>query len=272
MFDLVTTAAPLVQPASATSPAVEVLSLSAAHRRRVALSRVTFSIAAGSLVAIVGPPGAGKSTLLRCLLGIMKPRAGEVRLFGQPPRRARRLLAYLPQNDLIDWRFPISVAEVVMMGRYSRLGWLRWPAPGDRELTAASLAEVKLDHLADRRAAELRPGQRRRALLARALAQQPRLLLLDEPLAGLEAAESREVFEVLLRLRQRGVAILMSTRDLAAVGEHFDQVILLNGQVIAQGPRADVFTQSNLEAAYGLQPIPLSVGAAHFAVNNDGPP
>lgn len=264
---MVSTAPTLAQAPPSTTPAIEALALSAAQGQRIVLSRVTFSIPAGSLTALVGPPGAGKSTLLRCLLGLTTPRAGEVRLFGESAGRGSRLLSYIPQLDLIDWGFPISVADVVMMGRCARLGYFQRPRARDLALVVSSLADLKLGHLAQRRAAELNPGERRRALLARALAQEPRVLLLDEPLAGLDAAEGGEVFDVLDSLRRRGMTVLLATRDLASVGERFDQVILLNGRVVAQGPRAEVFTRANLEEAYGAHPVSLDVGAGHFAVN-----
>ena len=225
------------------------------------------SLPAGSLTAIAGPSGAGKSSLLLCLLGRLPVRAGEVRVLGRPPARASRLLGYLPQQDLVDWRFPLTVAEAVMLGRYGRLGRFRRPSSRDRALLSACLAEVGLDRQAEWPVAELNVGQRRRALLARALVREPEVLLLDEPFQGLNPPTADELSALVRRLRQRGMTVLVATRDLDRAAERFERVILLSGQVVAEGPPSEIFTVTNLRAAYGSQVVPLNVGPEYFAVH-----
>lgn len=233
----------------------------------VVLSRVNLSVERGTLAAIVGPPGAGKSTLLRCMLGTQAPRAGEVRVLGGPTAQARRRVGYMPQDELVDWRFPLSVSDVVMMGRYRRLGLIRRPGPRDRALVMACLSEVRLDRFAERRIGELSAGKRRLALLARALVNEPEVLLLDEPLQGLDARTEADLFRLLERLRQRGMVVVVATRDLACVPDRFQHAVLLNGQVIAQGRPAEVLTQAHLQATYGSHLVSMRVDAGQFAVD-----
>jgi manganese/zinc/iron transport system ATP- binding protein len=260
---------PLPQAAAppATPLAVEVRGLTLDRGGLVTLSRVSLSLPLGAMAAIVGPAGAGKSSLLRCLLGRLAPRAGEVFVLGERAGAARERLSYLPPDGPVDWRFPLSVLEVVLMGRYRRAGLFGRIGPRDRALAQACLADVGLAHLAERRVADLSRAQRQRAILARAFVQEPELLLLDEPLADVDAETADELFSLLARLPQRGKTVIVATRGLGGLVERFDQVVLLNGQVVAQGRPAEVLTEANLRATYGARTVPLEVPAEHFAVD-----
>jgi ABC-type Mn2+/Zn2+ transport system ATPase subunit len=241
--------------------------LTASYGRHVVLSRINLSLTGGGLTAIVGPAGAGKSTLLRCAVGLLPPRAGEIEVLGEAPGRARRQVAYLPQHLLLDWRLPLSVLDVVLMGRYSALGPFRRVGRDDREQARARLAEVGLADLADWSVGELSTEQRCRVLLARALVQRPSLLLLDEMLTGLDSRSEREILSLLEALAAAGPTVLLATRELAALAGRFNEVVLLNGSVIGYGRPADVLTRANLEATFGAEPINLRVGAEYFAVD-----
>jgi manganese/zinc/iron transport system ATP- binding protein len=252
---------------AAAETAIELRGVSADYGGVVVLSRVSLSLAAGSVSAVVGPAGAGKSTLLRCMLGGLTPRAGDVRVLGQPATQARGLVSYLPQGELVDWRFPLSLAEIVMMGRYRALGLLGRPGAREHALVSACLRQVGLDRLADRPLSELTPGQRARALLARALAQERDVLLLDEPFLGIELGAENHLFDLIERLSQQGRTIVVATRELAGVAQRFAHLVLLNSEVVAEGPPPEVLTQRNLQAAYGSQLVTLRVSAEHFAVD-----
>lgn len=248
-------------------PAVELHSLSVAHGRSTVLSRLTLSIPAGSLYALAGPSGAGKTTLLRCLLGLVPARAGEARVLGQRPGQRSAAIGYLPQGDPADWRFPLSVAEAVLLGRYRHLGPLGRVGSGDRAAVADALSLVDLSAQASLPVGSLTPVARRRLGLARALAGQPELLLLDDPLAGLAAEAEAELFDLIARLPGRGVTVLLVTRDLSRLGERYPRLALLNGLLIADGEPSQVLTAANLRAAYGAHSILVRVPAAHFAVD-----
>lgn len=247
--------------------ALELKGLTAAYGRTVVLSRASLSIPTGSLAALVGPPEAGKSTVLRCALGLLRPRAGDVCVLGQAPRLSRHQVGYLPQNGLVDWRFPVSTLEVVLMGRFAGLGLTRRPSGQDRARATACLAEVGLAHLAPRPVADLDRRQRCLVLLARAIARDPALLLLDEPLQDLGPPTEQELFGLLDRLRRGGRTLVVATRALTSLAEHFEHVVLLNGRVVAEGPPAAVLTRANLDATYGSRAVTLMVGAGYFAVD-----
>jgi ABC-type Mn2+/Zn2+ transport system ATPase subunit len=263
---LVQTSPPYTAAISA-APAVELRGVTAAYGSVVVLSRVSLSLPVGCLSAIVGPTGAGKSTLLRCMLGMLSPRAGDVRVLGRPVAAAQGLIAYVPQGDLVDWRFPLSLAEIVMMGRYRHLGLLRRPGARDHAVVAASLAEVGLERLADRPLSALTPGQRRRAVLARALAQERDVLLIDEPFHGVDVGTQAQIVGLIDRLHQQGKTVVVATDELAGVRERFPHLILLNGEVVAQGSPGEVLTDANLRAAYGSHLVTLQVSAERFAVD-----
>jgi ABC-type Mn2+/Zn2+ transport system ATPase subunit len=231
-------------------PAIEVRDLWAGYNRHAALEDISFQIEPGCLAGLVGPNGSGKSTLLRVMLGLHRPWRGEVRLFGQKVAQARRLLGYTPQVELVDWTFPVTLFDVVMMGRYGRLGLLRRPGPHDREMAWRCLEQVGMADLAGRQIGELSGGQQRRALIARTLAQEPRILLLDEPVTGLDAAAQHDLLHLFDDLRAEGKTLLVATHDLSCVAAGFDHVVCLNRKVIAFGKPRTVFTEEVLNATF----------------------
>lgn len=235
---------------TANAPAVEARDLWAGYDGQPALEAVAFNIEIGCLAGLVGPNGSGKSTLLRVILGLHKPWRGDALVFGASGRPDRRRLGYTPQSEEVDWSFPVTLLDVVLMGRYGRLGPLRRPTRADREIARQALESVRLADLADRRIGELSGGQQRRALVARALAQEADLLLLDEPLAGLDATAQHDLIALLEGLRHQGKTLLVATHDLSCVAADFDHAILLNRRVVAFGRPSDVFTEELLNATF----------------------
>jgi manganese/iron transport system ATP-binding protein len=217
-----------------------------------ALEDVTFTLARGEQVAIVGPNGAGKSTLFNVIAGIIRPQQGKVRVYGSGPR-GHICVGYVPQRNRIDWRFPVSVMDVVMMGRIGKMGLFRWPKRHDRTVAAAALEQVEMQQYARRQIGELSGGQQQRVFLARALAQEAELLLLDEPLSGLDMPSQEAFMQVLARLRTQGITLLIATHDLNQAAEQFSHLMLLNRRLIAYGPPDQVLLSEHLTQAYGDQ-------------------
>lgn len=217
---------------------------------RYALEEITFEVQSGERVAVVGPNGAGKSTLFRLIAGTLQPDKGEVRIFGHDPD-GHICIAYVPQRSQIDWTFPVTVEEVVMMGRVGQIGLLRWPSRRDWEVVRASLERVGASRLARTQIGELSGGQQQRVFLARALAQEAELLLLDEPLNGLDVPTQEAIIGILDDLRREGVTVLLATHDLDLAAERFDRLMLLNHRIIAYGPPATALRPDNLITAYG---------------------
>jgi manganese/iron transport system ATP-binding protein len=215
-----------------------------------ALEHISFEVDRGEQIAVVGPNGAGKSTLFKLIVGIIRPSEGEVLLCGHPPDR-HICIAYVPQRSQIDWSFPATVEDVVMMGRVGRMGLLRRPHRGDWERVRASLDRVEAGHLAQKQIGELSGGQQQRVFIARALAQEAETLLLDEPLTGLDAPSQQAIFEILASLRPDGVTVLVATHDLNLAAERFDRVMLLNKRIVAFDCGSEVLSTENLLAAYG---------------------
>lgn len=214
------------------------------------LDNVSFRLNAGEQVAIIGPNGAGKSSLLKLIAGILKPDQGQIQL--QPTAVGQELcIAYVPQRNEIDWRFPVTVADVVMMGRTQKIGLFRRPTAQDHAIVRASLARVQAESLANVQIGQLSGGQQQRIFIARALALETELLLMDEPLAGLDVPSQEATLQILDSLRQDGVTVLLATHDLAFAAERFDQVMLLNKKIVAFGPATAVMSTDNLLAAYG---------------------
>jgi ABC-type Mn2+/Zn2+ transport system ATPase subunit len=230
--------------------AVDVRDLRAGYSGHVALEGVTFTIEQGCLAGLVGPNGSGKSTLLKVMLGLHRPWSGEVLIFGHSEHPTHGHVGYTPQTELVDWTFPVSVMDVVLMGRYGKLGLVRRPGKRDRELAAAALERVRLIDRAERRIGELSGGEQRRALIARALAQEADLLLLDEPLAGLDATAQHDLLRLLEELRTEGKTLFVATHDLSCVAADFDHAVLINRRVVAFGRPEDVFTEENLSTAF----------------------
>jgi ABC-type Mn2+/Zn2+ transport system ATPase subunit len=231
--------------------AVKDLSVRHAYDEPLALEAVTFAAPAGSRLAVVGPNGAGKSTLFQAMVGLVPATSGQVLVHGVPFGEHPDCVSYVPQREVVDWRFPATVLDVVLMGRYRRLGWLRRPGPADRQVAQAALERLDLAALAARPIGDLSGGQQQRVFLARALAQEPHILLMDEPFTGVDVTTHEVVLDVLDDLAARGVTVLVATHDLQLAAARFDRVLLLNRRQIAFGPPAAVFTPENLARAFG---------------------
>jgi manganese/iron transport system ATP-binding protein len=218
-----------------------------------ALRDASFAVPHGTITALVGVNGAGKSTLFKALMGFVPVAAGSVRLMGLTVREAlkRSLIAYVPQSEEVDWAFPVLVEDVVMMGRYGHMGLLRRPKAADRAAVDAALARVNMTEFRHRQIGELSGGQRKRVFLARALAQEGRVILLDEPFTGVDVTSEEQIVGLLRELRDEGRVMLVSTHNLGSVPEFCDRTILVKGTILAHGPTAEVFTRANLEAAFG---------------------
>jgi ABC-type Mn2+/Zn2+ transport system ATPase subunit len=246
------------------------------YRELVALEDVTLQVTPGEFLALIGPNGSGKTTLLKTILGLVSPVAGTVRLFGEPPRQLNggwKRVGYVPQIAQIDPRFPIQVFEVVLMGRYGRVGLIRRPKPSDRAAAWRALAEVGLTELANRPIGRLSGGQRQRALVARALANEPELLLLDEPTTGVDVGTTEGLFDLLDRLHTQGMTILVVSHDVGVVAQHVDQVACLNRRLIAHGRPQEMLDGEVLECMYGPQATLLGHGEVpHIVVRRHGPP
>lgn len=230
----------------------QVRNLTAGYRHHMVLTDLSFEVPEGIILGIVGPNGAGKSTLLKALLGLLGTMSGSIRFFGEPLAKVRPDVAYMPQSLTLDPTFPVTVHDVVLMGTAPTLGWLRRPGKQERQHARAALESVHLSHLEHRPIGELSGGQRQRVLLARALAQQPALLIMDEPFQGVDAASERNIVAVLRTLRASGVTIMMVHHDLMTVLDYCDWVALVNHGIPRIGPAEDVFTASNLESVFGI--------------------
>jgi manganese/iron transport system ATP-binding protein len=248
--------------------ALEVRGVGVTYRNGLnALEAASFSLPAGSITALVGVNGSGKSTLFKAVMGFVPLRSGSVTILGMPREEALRrgLVAYVPQAEEVDWTFPVLVEDVVMMGRYGHMGWLRRPSPRDRELVAEALDRVGLSALADRQIGELSGGQKKRVFLARALAQEGRVILLDEPFTGVDVTTEDAIVALLRDLRSEGRLMLISTHNLGSVPDFCDRAVLIDRRILAHGPTAQVFTQGNLERAFGgkLRHFVLGGAALH---------
>jgi manganese/iron transport system ATP-binding protein len=235
------------------TPALELAGISAGYARGPAvLDNVSFSVQAGERVAIVGPNGAGKSTLFKVIVGLMPHRSGDVRVHGHSHHAGDcPSIGYVPQRDSVDWRFPLSVLDVVVTGTIRAVGWLRWPGRQQRHAAMEALAQVGLEGLAGRPIADLSGGQQQRVFIARALAQHADVLLLDEPFGGVDVEAREAVFAILDELRRRDVTVLLSTHDLEMAAGRFDRLVLLNKRVIADDVASKALTPARLAAAYG---------------------
>jgi len=218
-----------------------------------ALDNVSFAIPRGSVTALVGVNGSGKSTLFKAIMGFVPLNAGSVRILGKRSAQAlrRNEVAYVPQSEEVDWTFPVLVEDVVMMGRFGRMNWLRRPTATDRERVDAALERVRMTPYRRRQIAELSGGQRKRVVLARALAQDATVILLDEPFTGVDVTTEEEIVALLAALRREGRIMLISTHNLGSVPDFCDRTILINRSVLAAGPTEEVFTRANLERAFG---------------------
>ncbi|MBX9391057.1 metal ABC transporter ATP-binding protein [Streptomonospora nanhaiensis] len=241
-------------------PAVEVEGATVRYGDVLALDDVRLRLTQGRLCALLGTNGSGKSTLLRTVLGLAPAARGTVRVLGRTPAAARRagLLGYVPQSEQVDWAFPVRVVDVVMMGRYGRMGPLRRPRRADREAVEAALERTGLTGLAHRQIGALSGGQRKRAFVARGIAQGAQVFLLDEPFAGVDRPSEATIIEVLSAMRDEGHTLLVSTHDLAGVPRWCDEAVLLQRRVVAHGTPEEVLTPERLMSAFGAGPAPAA--------------
>lgn len=218
-----------------------------------ALRAASFAIPRGSITALVGVNGSGKSTLFKAIMGFVPLSAGHVKILGKPVAEAlkNKTVAYVPQSEEVDWNFPVLVRDVVMMGRYGHMNMLRIPSRKDRALVAAALARVNMQDFADRQIGELSGGQKKRVFLARALAQESEVILLDEPFTGVDVKTEEQIIDLMGELRDEGKIILVSTHNLGSVPDFCDRTVLIDGTVLAAGPTRETFTPENLEKTFG---------------------
>lgn len=238
-------------PESNPELAIRVEDLTVAYRDKPVLWDIDLEIPSGVLMAIVGPNGAGKTTAIKAMLGLLEPVAGRVEIYGRPYKEQRKQVAYVPQRTSVDWDFPTTVLDLVMMGRYGDLGWFKRPGRKERDMAMEALTKVGMEKYAGRQISELSGGQQQRAFLARALVQEARIYFMDEPFQGVDATTERAIITLLRELREKGKTLIVVHHDLQTVREYFDWVFLLNVRRIECGPVEDVFTEENLRTAYG---------------------
>jgi manganese/iron transport system ATP-binding protein len=248
---------------------LEVRGLTAGYGDRAAIEGITFAVPPGQMVGVVGPNGAGKSTLFKAILGLIPVSRGQVLLHDTDASNQRAMMGYLPQLDAIQRTFPVSVSDVVMMGRYPRIGWGRRPRAVDRAAVQQALERVDLLSHTHRQVGRLSGGQLQRVLLARVLAQDPHLLLLDEPVSGVDTTTQHAIFGVLEELKEEGKTVIVATHDLNCVIERFDQVLCLNTRVTGYGPTAEIFREEVLEATYGSHLMVVKVGDRRIVVADE---
>ncbi len=267
------TASPAVEPGTAV--AVRLQHVTAGYGDRVALADVDLEIAAGSLLAIIGPNGSGKSTLLKTIAGLLEPFSGTVEVFGGPARLRAKRIAYVPQAELVDWAFPVTVGDVVMMGRVPLIGIGRSPGRADRDAVAAALETVRMSPERNRQIGALSGGQRRRVFLAKALAAEPDLYLLDEPVTGVDVTTQEDLMRILEAESDGGRTVVATTHDLASAAHHFHQAAFVSGRIVAFGPADLVMDPDLLTATYGGHVIVLPAGERTIiddAHHHDQPP
>lgn len=231
--------------------AIQVTDLTVTYNEKPVLWDVDMEVPEGVLMAIVGPNGAGKTTLIKTILGLLEPAAGRVLIQGKPYKEKRHMVGYVPQRGTVDWDFPTTVIDVVMMGRYGSLGWFKRPGKAERQAAYEALEKVGMSAFARRQISQLSGGQQQRVFLARALVQNASIYFMDEPFQGVDAVTERAIIALLQELRAAGKTVVVVHHDLQTVPEYFDWVMLLNVRRIASGPMAEVFTDENLRLTYG---------------------
>ncbi len=247
-------AAPVQEPFApdpADTSALHVRDLTVAYYRKPVLWDVDLDVPHAVVAGIVGPNGAGKSTLIKAILDLVPHTSGTVKIFGQPYRRQRRRVGYVPQRESVDWEYPITALELVAMGLYRKIGWFRPVGQAYRKQALEALADVGMADLAHRQISRLSGGQQQRIFLARALVQDAEVYFMDEPFAGVDASTEKAIIEILQRLRADGKTVFVVHHDLETVRQYFDYLIMLNMRIVAAGPVSDVFTSENLRRTYG---------------------
>jgi manganese/zinc/iron transport system ATP- binding protein len=251
------------------APALELHDLTVSYAKKPVLYGVDVQVPQGALVGIIGPNGAGKSTMIRAIMGLTPVSSGWVRIFGGPFEQNRHRVGYVPQREQVDWDFPVNVMDVVLMGRYGRRGWLRRMTREDKIIAEESLEKVGMLPFRNRQIANLSGGQQQRVFLARALAQQSDLYLMDEPFAGVDATTERAIVTLLQELQSQGKTILVVHHDLTTAKEYFDHLLLLNMRLVSFGKTQDIFTIEQLQKTYGGRLTILSDVAAKAAKEED---
>jgi manganese/zinc/iron transport system ATP- binding protein len=225
--------------------------MTVAYHRRPVLWDIDLVVPQGQLIGIVGPNGAGKTTLIKAVLGLVPLASGKVEIFGLPYNEQRHLVGYVPQRETVDWDFPVTALDVVLMGTYGRLGWFRRPGADEKQRAKECLEHVSMSSYSNRQIRQLSGGQQQRVFLARALAQDAQIYFMDEPFSGVDAATEQAIVELLQELRANGKTVLVVHHELQTVKEYFDYVILLNMRLVAAGPVPTTFTNENLQTTYG---------------------
>ena len=240
---------------------LEVEKISVAYGDKIVLDEVSFQVAHGAGIAVVGPNGAGKSTLFKALVGLLPLKTGRILIHGLPLGNHKDCVAYIPQREEVDWHFPVTVGDVVMMGRYNQRGWFLRPNHADHLAVERSLVEMDIAELAKVSISDLSGGQQQRVFLARALAQEPHILLMDEPFTGVDVTTQEATLNLLDRLRERKVTAIISTHDLNLAATRFDTVLLINKRLVAYGAAQEVLRQENLQKAFGSSLLVMENGA-----------
>lgn len=245
---------------SPTPHRLEIQNIRIGYGGKIVLDRLSFQIPHGARVAVVGPNGAGKSTLFKALVGLLPLQSGRILIHGEPLGAHKDCVAYVPQREEVDWRFPVTVSDVVMMGRFAQTGWLKRASAHDKEAVQNSLAQMGIADLADQSIGQLSGGQQQRAFLARAIAQEPHILLMDEPFTGVDVTTQEATLRLLDHLKEKDVTAMVSTHDLNLAGSRFDFILLLNRRLIAFGTPRAVFAKENLAQAFGNSLLVLENG------------
>lgn len=230
---------------------IKVENVTVAYRKKPVLQDISFTVPEGKLIGIIGPNGAGKSTLIKAILGLIPKASGSVSIYEKPYAKQRKLVGYVPQRGSVDWDFPTNALDVVLMGRYGHIGWFKRPSKKDVEYALECLNKVGMKEFANRQISQLSGGQQQRVFLARALAQDATVYLMDEPFVGVDAATEKAIISLLNELKAQGKTVLVVHHDLQTVKEYFDWVLLLNLRKIAIGPTEEVFTIDHLQKTYG---------------------
>ena len=247
---------------------IEIHDLTVSYQKRPVLYGVDLEIEEGSLVGILGPNGAGKSTLIKTVMDMIKPNGGYVKIFGKSPREGIKRIGYIPQRESIDWDFPVTVFDVVLMGRYGHHGWLGRIGKEDRRKASECLEQVNMLPYSDRPIGNLSGGQQQRVFLARALAQESAVYLMDEPFAGVDAVTEKAIVSILQGMKDEGKTLVVVHHDLSSAKEYFDQLLLLNMRKVAFGPATEVYTHELLQKTYGGKLTVLSEVATETARNS----
>jgi len=230
---------------------LEIHDMTVAYRRKPVLWDIDLTVPEGTLTGIIGPNGAGKSTLIKAALGLIPLSSGWVKFFGQEYNKMRRMVGYVPQRESVDWDFPVTALDVVLMGRYGKLGWFKRAGIEDRRAAELALERIGLAQFANRQISNLSGGQQQRVFLARALVQDARIYFMDEPFVGVDAQTEKAIIQLLSELRQEGRTVLVVHHDLSTIEEYFDRLILINMRLVATGPTAEVFIPELLKKTYG---------------------